>query len=67
VVNCPYCGFEGEFTGLKSWKFRFYNVRMLKCPRCEGVFNYYSGLSPRSGGVSEFTIKLKPRVAGGGR
>jgi hypothetical protein len=52
---------------LKSWKFRFYNVRMLKCPRCGGVFNYYSGLSPRSGGVSEFTIKLKPRVAGGGR
>jgi hypothetical protein len=67
MVRRPHCDFEVGFMGLKSWRFRFYNVRMPKCPRRRGVFNYHSGLSPRSGRVSEFTIRLKPRIAGGGR
>jgi len=24
VIKCPYCGFEGEFKVLKTWRFRFY-------------------------------------------
>jgi uncharacterized C2H2 Zn-finger protein len=57
VVKCPYCGYEGEFKLLKTWKFRFYDVKRLQCPRCNNVFNYYHGVSPRTGKVSEFTIK----------
>jgi DNA-directed RNA polymerase subunit RPC12/RpoP len=57
MVKCPYCGFEGEFKLLKTWKFRFYDVRRLRCPRCSGVFNHYYGISPRTGKVSEFVIK----------
>ena len=62
MVTCPYCGFKGEFKDLREpWKFRFYTVRMLECPKCHGVFNYYHGVSPRSRKASEFTIKVKPR------
>ncbi|ACL11530.1 hypothetical protein DKAM_1204 [Desulfurococcus amylolyticus 1221n] len=65
VVRCPHCGFEAgrqSFKPLKGpWRFRFYSVEMLECPRCRGVFNYYSGISP-TGKRSEFVIMLKPRV-----
>ena len=60
MVKCPYCGFEGGFEVLRSWKFRFYEVRRLVCPRCGGSFNHYAGVSPR-GKRSEFTIRVKPR------
>jgi len=59
--KCPYCGHAGEFKVLKTWKFRFYNVERLECPNCKGVFNYYSGISPR-GKKSEFLIRVKPRA-----
>ena len=26
-VRCPYCGFEGKFKVLKTWKFGFYEVK----------------------------------------
>jgi len=59
--KCPYCDYTGEFKVLKTWKFRFYDVERLECPNCRGIFNYYSGVSPR-GKKSEFVIKVKPRV-----
>ena len=62
VVKCPYCGYEGKFKEIRSsWKFRFYTVKMLECPVCHGKFNYYRGVSPRSGKVTEFVIRVKPR------
>ena len=64
VVKCPYCGYEGEFKPLKTWKFRFYEVKCLECPKCYGVFNHYQGLSP-AGKMSEFVIRVKPRIRGG--
>jgi transposase-like protein len=64
VVKCPYCGYEGEFKPLKTWKFRFYEVKRLECPKCHRVFNHYQGLSP-AGKMSEFVIRVKPRVRGG--
>ena len=67
AIKCPYCGYTGEinmFKQVKSWKFRFYNVLMLKCPQCGGVFNYYKGVSPRKGTLSEFYVKIKPRKIG---
>jgi hypothetical protein len=62
VLKCPYCGFEGEFKPLKTWRFRFYDVGMLECPKCKGGFNHYRGVSPKSGRVSEFVIRVKPKV-----
>jgi len=56
VVKCPYCGFEGGFKSLKTWRFGFYDVSMLECPKCCKVFNYYSGTGPREGGVVEFPM-----------
>jgi hypothetical protein len=48
VVNYPYCGFEGELGLTKTWKFRFYNVKMLQRSGCSGVFNHYYGISSRT-------------------
>lgn len=61
MVSCPYCGFEGRLRLIKTWRYRFYDVRMISCPNCRGVFNYYSGVSP-TGKKSEFVVGLKPRV-----
>ncbi|MEM1510687.1 MAG: hypothetical protein QW290_09080 [Sulfolobales archaeon] len=65
MVRCPFCGFESSLEGLKKvrepWRFRFYEVKMLECPKCRGVFNYYEGISPRGKRFS-FTIKMRPRA-----
>ncbi len=61
AIKCPYCDFIGDFKSIKSWRFRFYAVTMLECPKCGGVFNYYKGISPRKGTLSEFYVKMKPR------
>ena len=60
MVKCPYCGYEGEFRVLKTWRFRFYNVSRMECLRCQGVFNYYQGVSPK-GKRSEFVIRVRPK------
>ena len=61
MPKCPYCGNEGEFKIRKAWRFRFYEVKRLQCQKCNGIFNYYYGISPR-GKVSEFVIRVRPRV-----
>ena len=43
------------------WKFLFYSVKRLQCPKCGGIFNLYSGVSPK-GKRSEFVIRVKARV-----
>jgi len=64
MVKCPFCSYDGRLEDFKQlrepWKFRFYTVRLLECPKCHGVFNYYTGISPR-GKKSEYTIRVKPR------
>jgi uncharacterized C2H2 Zn-finger protein len=60
MIKCPYCSYEGNFKILKKWRFRFYDVNMMQCPRCDGVFNYYLGLRP-GGEKSEFVIRIRPR------
>lgn len=65
MVKCPFCYYEADISHFKllrdPWRFRFYDVRMLECPKCHGVFNYYRGLSPRSNRTSEFVIRIKFR------
>ena len=62
MVKCLHCGYEAELSEFKllrePWKFRFYEVKMLSCPKCKGVFNYYAGKSPRSGKMSNFMYGL---------
>ena len=59
MVVCPFCGCEKGFSVEKKWRFRFYEVFRMRCPRCKGVFNYYSGVSPRTGKKSVFVIRVK--------
>ena len=65
MVKCPHCGYEAGESGFKQlrgpWRFRFYTVKLLECPKCRGAFNHYYGASPRTGKASEFTIRVKPR------
>jgi len=70
TIKCPHCGYPGEvniFSKIKSWRFRFYDVAMLKCPQCRRVFNYYKGISPRKDTLLEFYVKIKPRRVGSKR
>jgi len=64
MVKCPYCGYESNINEFKllrdPWRFRFYKVRMLQCPKCHGVFNHYYRLSSKDKDV-KFAIKVKPR------
>ncbi|PUA33137.1 MAG: hypothetical protein B7O98_01485 [Zestosphaera tikiterensis] len=63
-IKCPYCGYEGETNTYKElrkpWKFRFYEVKRLQCPKCGGIFQHYIGTSPK-GKKSEYTIRIKPK------
>ncbi|MEL9941010.1 MAG: hypothetical protein QW348_06835 [Ignisphaera sp.] len=65
MVKCPFCGYDSSEEGFKllrkPWKFRFYTVKRIECPKCHGVFNYYYGVSPRSNKVSVFVIRVRPR------
>lgn len=64
MIRCPYCGYESDASGFKllrdPWKYRFYTVKMLECPKCNNVFNYYYGVS-QYGKKVEYVIKIKPR------
>lgn len=62
MVKCPFCGSEDGFKELKSWKFRFYDVKLLQCSKCGKKLNYYHGISPRTGKKSEFVIRMGLRV-----
>jgi DNA-directed RNA polymerase subunit RPC12/RpoP len=61
VVKCPYCGYEGEFKLLKTWKYSWWNVYFYECPRCNGRFRWQ--VDP--GGIKKsFTIRLGARGKG---
>jgi DNA-directed RNA polymerase subunit RPC12/RpoP len=58
-IKCPYCGFEGEFKLLKTWRYRVWNVYYYECSRCVGRFGFY--LDP-GGRCKSFTVKFRPRA-----
>lgn len=64
-MKCPFCGYEGSEESFKllrePWRFRFYTVKRLQCPKCGGIFNYYSGVTAE-GKKSEFLIRVRPRT-----
>jgi hypothetical protein len=39
-ARCPYCGFEGEFKLLKTWKYAAWDVYFYGCPKCYGRFRW---------------------------
>jgi len=49
-VKCPVCGYTFTSRPLKTWKFRFYDVRRFECAKCKTKFNVYDSLK------SKFTI-----------
>ena len=59
VVKCPYCGFEGEFKPLKTWRYRWWNVYFYECSRCKAHFASY--VDPE-GKRKSFVIPFKPRL-----
>jgi len=40
MIKCPYCGYEGEFQLLKTWKYSWWDVYLYQCPKCNGKFRY---------------------------
>jgi len=65
MVKCPFCRYTDDlskFTLLRDpWKYRFYDVYYLKCPKCDGQFYYFTGIG-RFGKHHEFTMRRKPIV-----
>ncbi|MDI6847913.1 MAG: hypothetical protein QMD23_07315 [Candidatus Bathyarchaeia archaeon] len=45
-IKCPVCGREFRGEPLKTWKFRFYDVKRYECSNCKAKFNIYE--SPNS-------------------
>ncbi|ABL78368.1 hypothetical protein [Thermofilum pendens] len=66
LVECPHCGYSDRLDSFKllrdPWRYSFYEVRRLQCPKCGGTFNYYYGVSPK-GELSTFTIRFKTAQA----
>jgi DNA-directed RNA polymerase subunit RPC12/RpoP len=46
-VKCPYCGYEGEFKLLKTWKYRWWDVYFYECQKCGKRFRWQVKLSGR--------------------
>ncbi|MEM0370852.1 MAG: hypothetical protein QXR68_02520 [Pyrobaculum sp.] len=64
VVKCPFCGYEAYVNCFKllrePWRYWFYEVKRLECPKCENVFMWYEGVSPR-GKYVVFAIRERRR------
>lgn len=61
VVRCPYCGFEGKYKLLKTWRYSWWNVYFYECPNCRRKFRYQ--VDPE-GKKKSFTIKIGMRRKG---
>ena len=40
MVRCPYCGYDGKHTLLKTWRYRWWLVYFYECPNCGKKFRY---------------------------
>jgi len=56
-----FCGDLKDFKLLRDpWRFDFYEVRRLECPKCHGIFQYYQGETKSKKNI-KFVIRMKPR------
>ncbi|MEM4827613.1 MAG: hypothetical protein QXK07_06190 [Desulfurococcaceae archaeon] len=55
VVKCPYCGFDGEHSLLKTWRYSWWNVYLYECSQCKRKFRYQ--VDPE-GKRKSFTIRI---------
>jgi DNA-directed RNA polymerase subunit RPC12/RpoP len=58
VAKCPYCGYEGEFKLLKTWRYRWWNVYFYECPKCNRRFRYQ--VDPK-GAKKSYVMKIGKR------
>ena len=47
MVRCPYCGYEGEFKLLETWRYRWWDVYFYECLKCNGIFRWQVDSSGR--------------------
>jgi transposase-like protein len=47
MVKCPVCDREFQAEPLKTWRFRFYQVKRYQCILCGSKFNIYEGEKSR--------------------
>ena len=40
MIECPHCGYKGEFVLLRTWRYRWWDVFYYQCPKCSGKFRY---------------------------
>jgi DNA-directed RNA polymerase subunit RPC12/RpoP len=59
LVRCPYCGFEGEFKLLKTWRYRLWEVNYYECTKCHSRFGFYVDPTKKR---KSFTVKFAPRA-----
>jgi hypothetical protein len=59
LVKCPYCGYEGEFKLLKTWRYRWWEAYFYECPKSHGRFGFH--VDP-IGKRKSFIIKFVPRT-----
>jgi hypothetical protein len=62
VVNCLCCGFEGELGLIKTWKSDSIMLRCFNALNVVVCLIITMTLVPRTGKVSEFVIRVSPRV-----
>jgi len=58
VVRCPYCGFEGGFKLIKTWRYRVWDVYCYECPKYGGRFRWQ--VDP-SGRYRSYAMKMRSR------
>jgi hypothetical protein len=50
MVKCPYCGYEGEFKLLKTWRYRWWDVYFYESSKCNNMFRYQIDAAGKYGG-----------------
>jgi hypothetical protein len=47
LAKCPYCGYEGDFKLLETWRYRWWDVYFYEWPKCNGRFRWQVDSSSR--------------------
>ena len=59
MAKCPYCGYEGGFKLLKTWRYRWRDIYFYECmKRCTRLIPYVDPKDKRR----SFAILYKPKT-----